>query len=78
MPVNALYTGLPWKYAPFGCAGTLEAESRTRIYSADRNSDSASGYWVANLRADSEQETLHWPLSEFTGLDNLANRAYVG
>ena len=78
VPMNALYAGLTWKYAPRGFSATVEAQSRSRIYTDDRDSDSASGYWVANLRAGFEQETQHWRLSEFASLDNLMNRDYVG
>ena len=78
VPMNSLYAGLTWSYAPMGFSTTLETQGRARIYADDRNSDAASGYWVANLRAGFEQETRHWRFSEFAGLDNLANRAYVG
>jgi iron complex outermembrane recepter protein len=78
VPTNALYAGLSWNYAPWGFSTTLEALSRARIYTDDRNSDAAAGYWVANLRAGFEQETKHWRFSEFARLDNVANRAYVG
>ena len=78
VPMNALYMGLTWKYAPLGFSATLEAQSRARIYTDDRNSDAAAGYWVANLRAGFEQESAHWRFSEFASLDNLADRAYVG
>ena len=76
--MHALYAGLTWKYAPLGFSSTLEAQSRARIYTDDRNSDAAAGYWVANLRAGFEQESAHWRFSEFARLDNLANRDYVG
>jgi iron complex outermembrane recepter protein len=78
VPMNSLYAGLTWSYAPMGFSTTLETQGRARIYADDRNSDAASGYWVANLRAGFGQETRHWRFSEFARLDNLANRAYVG
>jgi iron complex outermembrane receptor protein len=78
VPMNSLYAGLTWSYAPMGFSTTLETQGRARIYADDRNSDAAAGYWVANLRAGFEQETRHWRFSEFARLDNLANRAYVG
>ncbi len=78
VPMNALYAGLSWKYAPWGFSTTLEAQSRAHIYADDRNSDSAAGYWVANVRAGFEQESKHWRFSEFARIDNLANRDYVG
>jgi iron complex outermembrane receptor protein len=78
VPMNDLYAGVTWKYAPWGFSSTLEAVGRARIYTDDRNSDAAAGYWVANLRAGFEQESRHWRFSEFARLDNLANRDYVG
>jgi len=78
VPMNSLYAGLTWNYAPLGISATLETLGRARIYVDDRNSDAAAGYWSSNLRAGLEQETRHWRVSEFAGLDNLANRAYVG
>jgi iron complex outermembrane receptor protein len=78
VPMNSLYAGLTWSYAPLGFSATLEAQGRARIYVDDRNSDAAAGFWVENLRAGFEQETRHWRFSEFVRLDNLADRAYVG
>jgi len=78
VPMNSLYAGLTWRYAPLGISATLETLGRARIYVDDRNSNAAAGYWTSNLRAGFEQETRHWRLSEFAGLDNFANRAYVG
>jgi iron complex outermembrane receptor protein len=78
VPKNALYAGLTWSYAPLGFSTTLETQGRARIYADDRNSDAASGYWVANLRAGFEQETRHWRFSEYARIDNLADRTYVG
>src|SRR5579863_8832662 len=78
VPMNSLYAGLTWSYAPMGFSTTLETQGRARIYVDDRNSDAAAAFWVANLRAGFEQETRHWRFSEFARLDNLADRAYVG
>ncbi len=78
VPINTLYAGLTWKYDPWGFRATAEALSRARIYTDDRNSDAAAGYWVANLRAGFEQESKRWRFSEYARLDNLANRDYVG
>jgi iron complex outermembrane receptor protein len=78
VPMNSLYVGLTWRYAPLGFSTTLETQGRAQIYADDRNSDAAAAFWVANLRAGFEQETRHWRFSEFARLDNLADRAYVG
>jgi iron complex outermembrane receptor protein len=78
VPVNALYAGLTWAYAPLGFSTTLETQGRAKIYADDRNTASAGGYWEMNLRAGFDQETRRWRFTEFGRLDNLANRAYVG
>jgi iron complex outermembrane receptor protein len=78
VPMNALYAGLTWAYAPVGFTATLEAQGRAHIYANDLNTASAAGYWVANVRAGFEQQSTRWRFSEFASVDNLANRAYVG
>jgi iron complex outermembrane receptor protein len=78
VPMNSLYVGVTWSYAPLGFSTTLETQARAQIYADDRNSAAASGFWVTNLRAGFQQETRHLRLSEFARLDNLADRAYVG
>ncbi len=78
VPMNSLYAGLTWSYAPLGFSTTLETEARAQIYADDRNSEAAAGFWVTNVRAGFEQEARHWRFSEYARLDNLADRAYVG
>jgi iron complex outermembrane receptor protein len=78
VPMNSLYVGITWNYAPLGFSTTLETQARAQIYADDTNSQAAGGFWVTNLRAGFEQETRHWRFSEFASLDNLADRAYVG
>jgi iron complex outermembrane receptor protein len=78
VPMNSLYVGVTWTYAPLGFSATLETQARAQIYADDRNSQAAAGFWVTNLRAGFEQETRHWRFNEFARLDNLADRAYVG
>ena len=78
VPMNSLYAGLTWSYAPHGFSITLETQSRARIYVDDRNSDAAAGFWVANLRFGLRQRTRRWRFSEFARIDNIANRSYVG
>jgi iron complex outermembrane receptor protein len=78
VPMNFLYSGVTWSYAPWGFSTTGELEARARIYADDRNSAAAPSYWLANWRAGFEQDFKHWRLSEYGRLDNLANRSYVG
>ncbi len=78
VPMNALYAGLTWTYAPLGFRATAEAQSRAHIYANDLNTAAAAGYWVEDLRFGFEQESRRWRFSEFASVDNLANRSYVG
>jgi iron complex outermembrane receptor protein len=78
VPINAVYAGVTWAYVPQGFTATLETQGRAQIYANDRNSASAAGYWVANARAGFVQDTKRWRVQEFAGLDNLADRRYVG
>ncbi len=78
VPMNSLYAGVSWAYAPLGLTATLEAQSRSQIFVDDRNTDSASGYWAENFRIGVEQMTPRWKFSEFVRVDNLADRSYVG
>jgi iron complex outermembrane recepter protein len=78
VPKNALYAGVTWSYTPLGFTSTVDAESRARIYANDVNTAAATGYWVANVRAGFVQDSAHWRFSEFLGVDNLADRSYVG
>jgi iron complex outermembrane receptor protein len=78
VPMNALYAGITWSYAPLGFSATLEGQSRAQIYADDRNTHAAPGYWVANFRLGFEQQTAHWHFSEFGRIDNIADRTYIG
>ena len=78
VPEDALYAGLTWAYAPRGFSATLEAISRAQIFADDRNSQTASGYTVANLRFGFDQQSSRWHFTEYARVDNLTNRSYVG
>jgi iron complex outermembrane receptor protein len=78
VPMNAVYAGLTWSYAPRGLTVTAETQGRASIYANDRNTASAAGYWETNLRAGLAQETRRWRFTEFARLDNVFDRAYVG
>jgi iron complex outermembrane receptor protein len=78
VPEDSLYASLTWAYAPRGFSATLETISRAQIFADDRNSQSASGYTVANLRFGFDQRSSRWHFTEFARIDNLTNRSYVG
>ncbi len=78
VPEDSFYAAVTWGYAPHGFSATLEAVSRAQIFADDRNSQSAAGYTVANLRFGFEQRSSRWHVTEFARVDNLTNRGYVG
>jgi iron complex outermembrane receptor protein len=78
VPMNSLFASVSWAYAPLGLTATLETQGRSKIYVDDRNTDSASGFWVENFRIGVEQLTPRWKFSEFVRVDNLSDRSYVG
>lgn len=45
---------------------------------AEHDAVAAGGFWVANLRAGSEQRTGNWRIREAFSVENIANRTYVG
>lgn len=78
VPMNALYAGLTWAYAPLGFTATVETQARAHIYANDLNSASAAGYWEENLRLGLKQQSPRWRFSEFVSIDDATNRLYVG
>jgi iron complex outermembrane receptor protein len=78
VPADTLYAEVTWRRAPGGLWLTLETIGRAQIYANDVNSQAASAYWLANLRAGIEQQRSVWHFTEALRLDNLTNRSYVG
>lgn len=78
VPADSLYAGVTWRRAPGGFWVMLETIGRAQIYANDLNSQAASGYWLANVRAGIEQQTSAWQFTEALRVDNLANRSYIG
>ena len=78
VPEDSLYAAVSWAFAPQGFTATLEAISRAQIFADDRNSQTASGYTVLNLRFGLEQQSPRWHFTEYARIDNLGNRSYVG
>ena len=42
------------------------------------NSDSAPGYAIANIRAGFEQNYANWKLNEYTRIENIFDKDYIG
>jgi iron complex outermembrane receptor protein len=78
VPARTLYSELSWKYAPIGFHTALEGRYVDKVYVNDTNSDAASSYFVANIRAGFEQKSGGWAIKEFARVDNVTGRNYAG
>jgi iron complex outermembrane receptor protein len=78
VPRHSLYGELAWRHAPAGFTVALEGRYTDKVFVDDLNSDAASGYVVANLRAVFEQRSGPWQFTEFARIDNIADRRYIG
>jgi iron complex outermembrane receptor protein len=78
VPQNSLFGELVWRHAASGFHAGAEVRAAGRVFVDDLNSESASPYTVANLRAGFEQRGKAWRITEFVRVDNVIDRQYVG
>jgi iron complex outermembrane recepter protein len=78
VPQNSLFGELVWRHAASGFHTGAEVRAAGRVFVDDLNSESASPYTVANLRAGFEQRSKAWRVTEFVRVDNVTDRQYVG
>ncbi|MCA3237590.1 MAG: TonB-dependent receptor family protein [Curvibacter sp.] len=87
IPQHFVFTELLWASAGFAgaprrhAAGTqagLELVSAGRLYADDRNTESADGYNVFNLKASHGWAVGKGGLTAYARVDNVANKTYVG
>jgi iron complex outermembrane receptor protein len=78
VPQNSLFGELVWRHAASGFHAGAEVRAAGRVFVDDLNSESASPYTVANLRAGFEQRSKAWRVTEFVRVDNVTDRQYVG
>lgn len=77
IPNYTVYGQLSWAYAPLAFSAGLEAWWQGKVYADDRNTATASSYWVANLSAGFEQKWGGLRLSEFVRINNLFDEEYI-
>jgi len=75
---HQIYGELSWRYPQLGFKTALEARGNSKVYINDLNSDSAPGYAIANIRAGFEQNYSNWKLNEFTRIENIFDKDYIG
>lgn len=78
VPGQTLYGELSWRQHPDGFHVALEGRYSGKVYVDDLNSDAASAYFIASLRAGLERKLGSWTLKGYARIDNLANRRYAG
>ncbi|MEO8004406.1 MAG: TonB-dependent receptor [Betaproteobacteria bacterium] len=78
VPQNLIYGEIGWAYAPMGFSSAVEARWVDKVYTSDRNDESADAYTLINLRFGLEQKFGGWKFNEFTRVDNLFDKEYVG
>lgn len=73
------YGEIAWNQAQGRYGAALEAQTSSRIYVEDTNTElAAPGYALLNLRLQAMQQLQGWRLKEFVRLNNLADRQYAG
>jgi len=78
VPATTVYGEVVWRHAASGFHAAAEARHNGKIYVDDANSEFASAYTIANLRAGFEQRRKDWRFTEFVRVDNITDKQYVG
>ena len=78
VPGTTLFGELVWRHAASGFHAGAEVRHNGRVFVDDANSESATAYTVASVRAGFEQRTRQWRFSEFVRVDNVADKRYIG
>ncbi|MEO8007781.1 MAG: TonB-dependent receptor [Betaproteobacteria bacterium] len=78
VPANSVYGELGWSYNPLGFSTAVEARWIDKVFTSDLNDESADAYTLVNWRAGFEQKVSGWRFNEFTRVDNIFDKQYVG
>ena len=75
---HQIYGEISWRYPQLGFKTALEARANSKVFINDLNTDAAPGYTIANIRAGFEQNYSNWKLNEFTRIENIFDKDYIG
>ena len=75
---HQLYGEISWKYPELGFKTALEGRVNSKVYINDVNTDFAPGYAIANIRAGFEQNISNWKVMEYTRIENIFDKSYIG
>ena len=79
VPRVSLFAELAWKNANAKFEAAVDTLANSKVYADDANADiPAPGYAVASARLQANQQLGRWQLREFTRLNNLGDKRYVG
>ncbi|EGV33372.1 TonB-dependent receptor [Thiorhodococcus drewsii AZ1] len=77
VPEFSVFGELSYAYAPWGFEGGVSVYGQDAVYVNDRNTETAAGYWLLNLRGGFTQRMGGLELSEFVRVDNVLDRDYI-
>ncbi|MGQ0577685.1 MAG: TonB-dependent receptor family protein [Betaproteobacteria bacterium] len=78
VPRYNVYTDLAWRHLTWGFSTGLEVRWQGGVAVDDLNSEFADSYVVTAIRAQFEQRSGEWRLTEFARVDNLLDEQYIG
>jgi iron complex outermembrane recepter protein len=77
VPAFTLFGELSYAYEPLGFEAAVSLYGQDTVYVNDRNSETAPGYWLANLRGGFTQDLGGLRLSQFVRIDNALDASYI-
>ena len=77
VPEFSVFGELSYAYAPWGFEAGVSLYGQDAVYVNDRNSESADGYWLLNLRGGFTQRLGRLEVAVFVRIDNVLDRDYI-
>jgi iron complex outermembrane recepter protein len=77
VPANSAYAEAKWTH-PSGFSAAIEAKHQSKIYVNDLNTDAASAYTIANVRAGYAFQLGAARIAAGIRVDNVADKRYAG
>jgi len=73
-----IFGEVSWKYPDLNFKTAIEGRLNSKVYINDVNSDAASGYAIANIRAGFDQSLSNWKFGEYVRVENIFDKSYIG
>ncbi|WP_334108971.1 TonB-dependent receptor family protein [Methylobacillus sp.] len=75
---SQIYGEVAWKHQASGFNTAFEARHNSKVYTDDRNTESATSYTIFNIRAGFQQKLQNWRFSEYVRVENIFDKDYIG